>query len=497
MSLLHAVPAQRPRAVAYIRVSRERDDMTSPELQLTAIRDYCDRMHYELVEVLEDLDKSGRFWKRRQVERAISMIETGEADVVVVWKISRVARDPRRLDWNIAVDRVETVGGRLESATEPIDASTSSGRFARGVLAELAAFESERIGETWNETHQRRWRNGLPHDSRPRFGYAYEKGFGFRLDPETAPIVAELYARYIAGDTFQRLIAWLRPFQLGRFTNRKALSDFMDAGFAAGLIIHHDPKCTLPHPRDRRYRCRNTVRDPGKHDPIITREQFAEYEAARKARATIPPRISEPAFTYTGIVFCLGCSRRYVHSRSSDHGRPVDQYRCGNVDCEQRRTIAGSRLEAAVLAWLPSVASDVNEAAGRAETSDTLRRVERERVERVALEADRALVQLSKDFARRLIPEAAFITARDELEREHREATARAAELSDSKARTAARRQAAADLLADWRDMTEPERNSVLRSLCVVYITPVKGASEPKVWPAWNKPPLPGRKRPI
>src|SRR6476620_633495 len=108
--MLRAVPDRPPRAVAYIRVSDEGgrgEDLMSPQIQLAAIRAYCQRRGYELVRVLEDIDLTGRFWKRRQVETAIAMIEAREAEVVCVWKISRVARN--RLDWAIAVDRVERI----------------------------------------------------------------------------------------------------------------------------------------------------------------------------------------------------------------------------------------------------------------------------------------------------------------------------------------------------------------------------------------------------
>ena len=44
------------------------------------------------------------------------MIEHGQADAIVVWRWSRVSRN--RLDWAVAVDRVEAAGGALESATE-------------------------------------------------------------------------------------------------------------------------------------------------------------------------------------------------------------------------------------------------------------------------------------------------------------------------------------------------------------------------------------------
>jgi site-specific DNA recombinase len=62
------------RAVAYVRVSMARTGMISPELQMAAINEYCRRLKYQIVEVMEDLDLSGRFWRRRQVDAAISRI---------------------------------------------------------------------------------------------------------------------------------------------------------------------------------------------------------------------------------------------------------------------------------------------------------------------------------------------------------------------------------------------------------------------------------------
>jgi DNA invertase Pin-like site-specific DNA recombinase len=74
----------------------EREDMISPELQLSAFQEYCTRSGYIIVAVIEDLDLSGRFWKRHRVEVGIAMIENDQADVLVVWRWSRVAR--HRLD---------------------------------------------------------------------------------------------------------------------------------------------------------------------------------------------------------------------------------------------------------------------------------------------------------------------------------------------------------------------------------------------------------------
>lgn len=102
---LAAVPDAPRRAIALIRVSkaRGRDDLISPQLQRTAIADYASRSGIDVVEWVEALDESA----------------------------SR-SRSPW---WR----RLEVAGGTLESATEGLDTTTSTGRLARGMLAELTA----------------------------------------------------------------------------------------------------------------------------------------------------------------------------------------------------------------------------------------------------------------------------------------------------------------------------------------------------------------------
>ena len=129
MRNLRPVTAAQPRAIIYLRQSVAKDDSISIEMQEIACRDYCDRMGYAVVDVKDDPGISGRLWtKRPKVQLVMDALERGEADVVVLWKWSRLSRS--RKDWALAIDRADLAGGRIESATEPIDTATASGRFA-------------------------------------------------------------------------------------------------------------------------------------------------------------------------------------------------------------------------------------------------------------------------------------------------------------------------------------------------------------------------------
>ena len=354
------------RAIAYVRVSMEGgrgDDMISPEIQADAIERHCEQHGHRIVAILQDIDLSGRFWKRRKVEQAVQMIERGEADVLVVWKISRVSRN--RADWNIAVDRVEAAGGRVESATEPLDTSTSSGRFARGVLAELAAFQSERIGEQWKEAHNNRIKRGLPPNAPQKFGYAKSKD-GYTVDPETGPVLRDLYLRYIEGEGFTRLVALSGAH--GGPKGPSGLRQMLDRGFGAGYIWS----------RGERLR--------GAHEGVVSEMEFQRYLAARRKRAD-RPRAENTPYAFSGIVFCE-CGKRMsgggTGGKTSSGAKVERRYTCtagGMADGGQTNTDTEGLVDAAVLEGLGGVAdeldasaSEVKVGARRADARPKLRR---------------------------------------------------------------------------------------------------------------------------
>lgn len=336
----------KPRAVAYVRVSQEREGMISPELQISSIQAHCERFGYEIVETLQDLDLSGRFWKRRQVETAVKLIETKQAEVIVVWKISRVARN--RTDWAIAVDRVEGVGGRLESSTEPMDTTTSSGRFARGMLAELAVFESERIGDTWKETHARRVKNGLPHHGLPRFGYTYTKADGYTPDEAAGPVLREMYLRYARGSSLRDLGAYAasQGFVPPNGWRDGGIRHMLDRGFGAGFIWSKGKFLQ------------------GAHSPVITEQEWNAYRVKRDERAA---RVSGgpnngTIYPYSSLLRCY-CGAKMDGGVVKRNGQAFRRYTCRNGTAKgthARVSVSEPYVEDAILAWLEGVAAQID-----------------------------------------------------------------------------------------------------------------------------------------
>jgi site-specific DNA recombinase len=149
--LVVAVPDAPRRGCPLIRVTkaRGRDDLISPQPQRQRDGgDYFRGRSIDVVEWVEALDEYASrarspWWRR--LEAAVTAVEAGERDVVLVRKVSR-ARGTAGT-WGVAVDRIQLAGGTLRLATEELDTTTSTGRLGRGMLARLSAWESEAKGQ--------------------------------------------------------------------------------------------------------------------------------------------------------------------------------------------------------------------------------------------------------------------------------------------------------------------------------------------------------------
>lgn len=328
----------KPRAALYLRQSTFREESISLELQENACRTYAEQQGYEVVATESDPGISGRTWNRPGVQKVMNLIEGKGADVIVLWKWSRLSRS--RLDWAVAADKVETLGGRIESATEPVDVSTSVGRFARGMLTEFAAFESERIGDSWKEAQARRIRNGLPASGKPRFGYTYSREAGYQPDDVVAGVLRKLYLDYIAGIGFLKLSESSRAHGGPIYGN--GVKAMLDSGFGAGYIIHRGEFIK------------------GAHEAVISEDQWKAYKLARRERQG-RPRAESAGHVYSGLVRCQ-CGHGMNGSSFIRNGVTRTSYACKahKFKSGHSNSVYITTLDAAILEFLRSVSEMVN-----------------------------------------------------------------------------------------------------------------------------------------
>lgn len=450
----------RRRAVIYLRQSTYREESISLELQEAACRGYCERMGYDVVAVEADPGISGRTWKRPAVQRVMGMLEAGGADVIVLWRWSRLSRNRR--DWAVAADRADLAGCTIESATEPNDA-TAAGRFARGVMTELAAFESERIGEQWKETHARRRRLGLPADGGPRYGYDKTPDGSYALNEAEATILAEMYRRYLTGEGFTRIVGWLNsegiPTKQGRPWSRITVTHLLDSGFGAGLIIHRQ---TVNGRRD--LNIANATFHPGAHPSVITPAEWDTYRA-RRLEAPLPAAVIEPKYMLTGLIFCGDCG---APMHVGNQG--LKDYKCSRAS--QKRDVPGmymtrALVEQAVREWVEGFAEDIDqhtEALARMRRRDRARAGQADALDRQIVDVQARLGRITVKWAAGGMPEAAYDAAVKQLDDELAALTERRRIVSAPRV-TIDPRQISAGLAGDWDDLTILEKRNLLRAL--------------------------------
>lgn len=398
---LRRVPDVAPRAVLYLRQSVARDDSISLELQEIAGRDYCAAHGYDVVAVKVDEGISGRTWaKRPAVQETMAMIEGGEADVIVLWKWSRLSRS--RKDWAVAADRVDVAGGRIESATEPIDTATASGRFARGVMTEYAAFQSEQIGEQWAEVRARRFNLGLPPTGSVPWGWVSRKTH-IEQDPDRAPYVVEMYRLYLDGRGFTYIAGWLNRAGATTINGRDwipaTVRKILDSPIHAGFVEY-----------------RGEVR-AGAHDGLISEADWIRYRRMRDDR-TVPmkPRVSKHLLS--SLIVCHCGRKRYGNTMSgrSRDGTRTDavyaSYVCPSTlpHPPRTKTVATWRVDKAV--------AEAVQARQRVQADATA--VERsqadmESIAREIVATERRLAKLTEHLVSGLVPENAYRVTRDRL----------------------------------------------------------------------------------
>ncbi|MFH9430275.1 recombinase family protein [Streptomyces sp. NPDC017615] len=370
--------------LAYIRVSTWKEEKISPELQREAISGWAKRTGRRIIGWVEDLDVSGRHF-RRKITGCVERCEAGEARGVAVWRYSRFGRD--RTGNALWLARLQQAGGELESATEPIDASTAIGRLQRGMILEFGVFESDRAGEQWRETHQhRKYKLGLPAQGRKRFGYIWHRRWNaatetlqkeqYEINEDLGPTVAQLYKDYVKpnGDGFTVLAGRLnaaghRTTQETLWTT-ETLTRYMDSGFAAGLLHVHAEGCRC---RKTDGSCRNKVYIQGAHEELIDFDLWTKYQQRRKEVRETAPRSRKGLYELTSLVKHDACQKGT--SLNASEGKPGFAYRCslrakaGPLACEGVYVLR-EQVEEEVLNWLKREAADDIDAAPPTDLDD-------------------------------------------------------------------------------------------------------------------------------
>lgn len=334
------------RAVGVIRCSpdEKNDDKHSPEVQAQSIRAYCDREGWQLLDIYEEIDVSGRWAleRRKGLRPAIEAVEAGDADVVIVARFDRMIRS-MKVQVEIT-ERVEAKGGDLYAIDSGfITNGNATQKMSAGFLGLVSQYHSDTTRERSAEGVQAAIDAGIPPFGGATAGYK-RPVIGVRrngkpihgplaVDETTRDAVVEAWemrSRAVSiSDCRAHLAAhgvhYSYPGVIKLFTSRLVL----------GELHHGDYRPNLDA-----------------HPAIVDRDLWQAVQDARTTRGRQPK--SMRLLSRLGVLRCEGCDGRMS---IGDDWRGAKVYRCSTSHgaCPQRSTIMADTAEQAI--WTAALAA--------------------------------------------------------------------------------------------------------------------------------------------
>jgi DNA invertase Pin-like site-specific DNA recombinase len=323
------------RAVAYVRISKDRDDETSTTTQESSMRSWCTSQGIEVVDVIVEPGRSAFKASRTSrpgMRKAMALIEAGAVDAFVCWKLDRAARNTLDL-LHFVQDDLRPRGVSFVSVTEQFDTSTPTGELLLTILVALAKMESatksERV-EAW-QTH-RRVTGATPTGPRP-YGYRRERN-RLIVDEGEAAVVKEIAAAILAGDSLRSIVRRLNGDGLvgktGQPFNPRGVAAIMRGPTIAGLREIDGTYVT------------------GSWDPILDRQTWDDVRAVLLDPKRDSGGSRQRRWLLSGLALCgRGCGPMGIRPH-----RRGPRYACDTCHLSINAPNADEAIERAVLGLL-------------------------------------------------------------------------------------------------------------------------------------------------
>lgn len=314
----------RTRAVAYLRQSLTRgevDESLSLEFQERRCREYAAERGWELVEVFIDPDTRGWRTDRPAFDAMLARFRTGGADVGIVYKLARFARN--LIYQETVLTEVAEAGGELVSVTEPWVSTSPMVRQIMGAVNEQATRDQS---DYLKDTFKARVSRGKHHGPAP-IGYTIGDDGVLQLDEPAAETIRLMFQWAREGHGSPEITYRLNERGLTTRTGRQwnqatVLRTLRNPTFAGHVVFHGDV----------------VVRDA--HPAIVSP---ADFEAVQEvlSRRTRTRRKESPSWA-DGFVWHACGDRMHVAKWSALDQAERWRFRCGR-DARARKDRTGAR----------------------------------------------------------------------------------------------------------------------------------------------------------
>lgn len=328
------------KVAAYIRVStieQASEDKFSLKSQLDTIKKHCEQEGYTIHDVYADRGVSGTSRdKRLELERLMNDAKEGQFSKLMVFRISRLARNTK--DLLQIVEELQSYDVEFKSISERFELSSTTGKMIAQILASFSEYEANVIRDNTAEGLLNRVQHSRLTNGSSALGYNKPESSHDPLvvNEHEAEIVRMIFDMYETGSGFRAIANMLN--NLG-YQTKKGNS----FGIPAVKYILYNP-IYVGKVRYRNYIDWNTKRrrgknaNPiivqGKHVAIISESQWNRVQEQLRARSKQPKVLGDGSNLLTGLVKCPQCRSAMTASNTTNklkngQKKRIRYYSCG------------------------------------------------------------------------------------------------------------------------------------------------------------------------
>lgn len=322
------------RVAIYIRVST--DEQAKEGYSIPAQRErltaYVTSQGWEVADYYVDEGISAKDTDRPELQRMLGDMRQGEIDVVLVYRLDRLTRSV--LDLYTLLQEFEEYNVKFKSATEVYDTTTAIGRLFITLVAALAQWERENLGERTKFGKEEKARQGKRPGGKAPYGYD-KIGEELVINEQEAKVVRlifQLYAKH-----FNMNIVSEKLYEQGIRTKNNAVFSINTIGkilrnplyigtlrynytFQKGTVTSVKPK-------------ENWILVEDVLPPIIEKEEFYFVQKALDSQAHKQPRNINSVYIFAGLAKCPNCHKNlhghtYISKGKKTLGQPIRYYKC-------------------------------------------------------------------------------------------------------------------------------------------------------------------------
>jgi site-specific DNA recombinase len=386
------------RAALYTRVSTDVqvEEGFSLDAQLHRLRAYCESQGWTISDVYTDEGISAKNTERPQLQRMLSDIRDRKIDVVLVYRLDRLTRSV--LDLHELLQEFERYNVGFKSATEVFDTTTAMGRLFITIVAALAQWERENLGERVRFGQAQMVREGRYFGNTPPYGYDLRDGELF-INPIEAHVIRTIFDLYLSGNGMSRIVKHLNdpsnhiPHPHGSdHWSMKVINTIVKNPVYCGYVRYGNKT-------KKRGSNHELVVTKSTHEPIIEEHVFNRAQSLMEQRRTSPPRSGTGVHPLVGVLRCGLCGGPMIGrtAKAGTSGRIHDYhgYMCNTR--RHKRTCAMKMWKSNIIeqAVIDEVEKIARETIKHAEVSIPVEEIESEQ-EQIQIELSKLKAQRKK-----------------------------------------------------------------------------------------------------